>query len=889
MSGEDCPRIIRKIAVVRTEYLSARGIHANLECRVRGGRNVPPAGALSPEIDCTTVSGERLTIRVRDYDVRFLDRVASSEALGHLDLIVRARRGDVEAAAELRRRTNALYARIAARFSEPSIVQNDLVIPYTAVGEYPASVISQKGRILFDLSRRGLSTADFCLLSSAAYHLPPEERRKHLREAVHDLEILTGRKLENPDDPLLIAVRSALPEYFPGFMPTYLNVGLTPAVFKGLPRRYGKEAAGLIRLNNRKTILEALDPEAFAPIEKEIHPSLRPARTRELAEAVEALIARRNPELLTSAAAQLEFFQEKAYAYYETHLDALRNFMDREIHYPSLILQRMVCTVMDDQSYPGVLYSRHPRRGQGVFVQFARKVFGEDLMTGRLQPEERTFFHREEAREEFPAIYHFWDRLNQLEEIFQGPVIVEFTGVHGTFTTLQVNAAELAGAGMVTAVMDMHRAGRIGAGRVRELIKPYHIRQIESDAIEPKSLEVLPRLAQGMSVLPRAAVSGRLYFSADRVRQAKAERPRENVILAKERFTPQDAVDLPVVSGICSLSPAAIHVVTAAQNLGIPSLLSLESDGVRIDPDKREMINRDGRVVREGDWVTISSRWRRLFLGKAVYAPARLLRFMAGEHVDLTPAERPRFEQLARDYAAYRDLMEKFGEAEFGSLQDLGHALRYGRLRDSAKAGEFINRSFDLNEARVIDHLFEATLGTHLINLAAFERLTPDRQIRLLRAALALGRERGISGYEAGAFVIGGFVRPEWPGSFWRQFEPADVVRLINEWVLHQKYLVLMDAVDERRLRRVREEIINHGLPRVLVTAGFVRGFMSLKLAGIWLPAESEDLDPQTPEVLACLGRPYGDFFDFTDERSLGVLRRLCEKESVPLPGPEDR
>ncbi len=86
------PRIIRKIAVVRTEYLSAQGIHANLECRVRGGRNVPPAGALSPEIDCTTVSGERLTIRVRDYGVRFLDRVASSEALGHLDLIVRARR-----------------------------------------------------------------------------------------------------------------------------------------------------------------------------------------------------------------------------------------------------------------------------------------------------------------------------------------------------------------------------------------------------------------------------------------------------------------------------------------------------------------------------------------------------------------------------------------------------------------------------------------------------------------------------------------------------------------------------------------------------------------------------------------------------------------------------
>jgi len=881
--------MIRTIAVVRTEYLSARGIHANLERRVYGGRHVPPEGTLFPEIDYTTAAGERITIRVRDYDVRFLDRVASGEALEYLDLIHRARRGDGQAARELKRRTNVLYGKVASRFSEPSLVQNELVIPYTARGHYTDSAISQKGRILFDLSRRGMSTADFCLLSSAAYHLPQTEREQHLLDAVHNLEILTGRKLENPADPLLIAVRSALPEYLPGFMPTYLNVGLIPSVFDGLPARYGEEAAGMIRLNNRKTILEALDPADFATVEKGLIPAPDHARTLELCETIEALIARKAPELLTSAFEQLKFFQRRAYAYYEGRLDALRNFMIKETYYPALILQRMVCTVIDDRSYPGVLYSRHPRRGKGVFLQFARRVFGEDLMTGRLQPEERTFFEREETREEFPAIYHFWNRLGRLEEIFHGPVIVEFTGVHGTFTTLQVNAAELAGAGMLTAVMDLHRAGGIGADRVRELIKPYHVRQIESDAIDPKSLEVLPRLAQGLSVLPRAAVSGRIYFSADQVRKAKAEHPRENVILAKARFTPQDAVDLPVVSGICSLSPAAIHVVTAAQNLGIPSLLNLESDGVRIDPVRRELVNRDGRIIREGDWVTISSRWRSLFQGKAVFAPARLLRFMAGEHVELTPAERPRFEQLARDYAAYRALMEKVGAADFGSLQELGHALRYGRLRQNTRAAEFINRSFDLNENRLVDHLLEATLGTHLVNLAAFEKLTPNRRIRLLRSAMSLCRERGISGYEAGAFVIGGFVRPEWPGSFWRAFGPEEILRLINEWVLHQKYLALMDAVDERQLRRLRDEILTHGLPQISVTPAFVRGFLPLKLTGIVLPAAAgADFDPQTAEVADCLRRPYGDFYDFADQRSLGALRRVCDAEGVPVPKPED-
>jgi len=881
---------IRTIAEVRSEYLSAREIHANLEHRVRGTRNVPPPGVTSPEIDFTTEAGERLTIRVRDYDVRFLDRVSPETALEHLDLILRARRGDNAAAEELRRRTADLYERIASRFAEPSLVHNNFVIPYTAVGDYEDLQISQKGRILFDLSRRGFSTADFCILSAEAYQLSPEERRRHLLDSAHCLEILTGRKLESPDDPLLIAVRSALPEYFPGFMPTYLNVGLVPSVLAGLPQRYGEEGAALIRLNSRKTLLEALDPAAFAEMEKEIVPAIRPEKALELAEKIEDLIAARAPNLLTSAVEQLAFFQEQAYAYYESRLAVLRNFMSKDTYFPALILQRMVCTVIDDKSYPGVLYSRHPRLGDGVYMLYARKVFGEDLMTGNLQPEQRHFQNREEAREEFPAIYHFWNRLEQLEDIFKGPVIVEFSGVHGTFTILQVNAAELSGAGMLTAVMNLYRTGRIGAARVRELIKPYHVRQIESDAIDPKSVDTLPRFARGPSVLPRAAVSGRVYFSADRARQAKAERPRENVVLAKERFTPMDAVDLPIVSGICSLSPAAIHVVTAAQNLGIPSLLNLEGDGVRIDAEKREMSNAEGRIVREGDWVTISSRWRCLFLGKAVYAPARLLRFMAGENVELKPAERPRFEQLARDYAAYRTILESVGADEFTSLQDLGHALRYGRLRQNPRASEFINRSFDLNEPRLIERLIEATLGTHLINLAAYEKLSEDRQIRLLRGALALCRKRDVSGYEFGAFVIGGFIRPDSPGAFWRSFTPDEIVRIINEWLLHQKYLAIMDAVDERQIRRLRDQILSQGLPRLRITPIFVRGFMPLKLTGLSLPpVEGGHFDPQAAEALDCLGRPFGDFYDYSDERSLGLLRRLCEKEGVPLPGPEDR
>jgi len=884
------PRLIRKIAQVRSEYTSARLICSNLEHRIAGTRFERAPGYLPAEIDYVSADGTLGTLFVRDYDVRYLDRVAVEKATDHLETILRARRGDGDARRVLGRRTEETRRRISARFSGTSLLETDEVIPYTTTRSFSEAQISNKGSILLDLSGHGFATADFCLLAARAHGLPPDRLEKCLRNTIRNLEILSGRKLEDPENPLLIAMRSALPEYLPGFMPTYLNVGLIPEMLPGLPRRYGEEAALRIRLSNRKTLLEALDPEAFRDIEAEILPERTMEENVELISSIEALIKKHDPRLLTSAYKQIRFFLAKTYAYYESHLDALRNFMVRETHHPTIIFQRMVCSVIDRESYAGVLYSRHPRLGAGVLLQFARTIYGEDLMTGRLPAEERYFHSREETREEFPAVYHFWNRLSQLEEVFRAPVMVEFTGVHGTFTILQVNPAELTGAGMITAVMDMHRSGKISAERVRELIKPYHVRQVESDSVDPKSLAALTPFCQGISVLPRSAVSGKAYFSISR---AKKSEGGDNIVLIKERFTPQDAVDMQKISAICSLSPAAIHVVTSAQNLGIPALLNLEEGGVRIDPSNLSLVNRDGLTIREGDWVTVSSRGKTIYVGKAVFAPARLLRFMAGEKMSLTPAERVRFENLAFYYREYRKILENVDASAFQSLQDLGHSIRYGRLqKDPSSSAAMVNQCFDINRQKLAGRLLEVTLGTHLMNLTAYELLTPDRQINLLRDALALCREKGLSGYQAGAFVIGSLIRPESPGLFWEAFSPAEIGGLINEWVLHQKYMNILNDVGEKKISRARTFILSQGLKSLRIHPGMLKEFMPLKLSRIDLSEVRRvlplNIDPQTVEVLDLLGQPFSKFFNYDDPRSLARLKKICAAEKVPLPGPDD-
>jgi hypothetical protein len=861
--GPDLPHEVRAIAEVRSEYTSARLILANLDHRAAAKKWARATGYIPAETDYTAGNGEAHTISVRDYDVRSLDRVDPPQALEQLNLIHLARRGHAAAARELARRTEAVHEPIRRRFAGATLAENEHVIPYTTPVTHAEAQVSHKGAILIELTRRSIATADFTILGSSCYNLPPAEREEHLEAAISDLEILSGRRFEDPRNPLLLALRSAMPFYIPGFMPTYLNVGVTSALAPGLVRRYGEAGAARILLNNRKTLLEALDPESFREVEADLRPGLDIGQNIALARRIERTIEGRAPGLLEDARAQARFFLTRIYAYYENHIDVLRNFMAREAQFPAVIVQRMVCSAIDDRSYAGVLYSRHPRVGEGVFLQFARAVFGEDLMTGRLPPEERHFLSREEARRDFPAVYHVWDRLTQLETIFDGPVMVEFTGVHGTFTTLQANAAELTGTGMLTAVMDLHRTGLISTERVRQLVKPYHVRQVESDAIDPKSLHALKPFCKGLSVLPRSAVTGRVFFSSEAAKAAREAHPSDNVILVKERFTPTDVIDMQTASGICSLSPAAIHVVTSAQNLGIPVLLNLEEAGVRLDTAGRTLTNGEGLVLKEGDWASISSRLRTLYVGQAVFAPARLLRFMAGESVPLAAAERPRFEALAACYRDYRAIVEGVDATRFESLQDLGHAIQYGRLQDDPRKEDFVNRAFDANGDRLAARLMDVTLGSHYVNLAAFRLLSPERRVGLLKSVLAVCREKGLTGYRAGAFVVGSFVEPEAGPAYWESFEPGEIAALLNEWLLHQKYLRVLADVGERRINRARSVILAQGLSSVHIHRGWAVEFKGLRASAIDLREVRRRIgpgfDPQMAELLEVLmsaGRP---------------------------------
>lgn len=180
----------------------------------------------------------------------------------------------------------------------------------------------------------------------------------------------------------------------------------------------------------------------------------------------------------------------------------------------------------------------------------------------------------------------------------------------------------------------------------------------------------------------------------------------------------------------------------------------------------------------------------------------------------------------------------------------------------------------------------------HLINGTAFTCLTPDCRARLLHAVASRCLRHGLSGYQAGAFVVGSLIDPESPASFWERFEPGEIAFLLNEWVLYQKYLRVLDEVGENQINRARNYIHMQGLSTLCLPKHEATGFLTLKLSGIDLNEVRRRLpagvDPQTVELIEVLQRPFGTLFDFTNPSDLEHLRRACAQEGVPLPDPKE-
>ena len=853
-----------------------------------------PIGYLPPVVSYRLDGAAQSSITVRETDLPTLCNASLDDAKTHLALILNARSGHQDSAHRL------ACVRTAEGFLGISPVppsESRYVVPSSSAETHSEQEISQKAFILLKLSQMGYPVPDFAVLTTQSYAERHKDFELHLAEAIRQLELLTMQKLGDPKEPLIFALRCATAYYIPGLLDTYLNVGVTPRTLPSLEKIYGRLAAHKMFLNNLRNLCQALGREEHSHLLGTVRADLTDEQVVELTGRLCEELNPRHRELIEDPYRQADFLARQAYQHFEANQELVLALCRGAEHYPSLILQKMVCTVRDQESYVGVVHSRHSQTGVGIELQTAHNVFGEEMMTGTAEAQPLAFEDPETIRDTFPAVHHFVPSFGHLEREFEAPATIEFaveaTERHQLFALLQLNQTGMVGRAAVLSAVDMHKSGIISRQRVTELIRPYHIKQLTSDTIDEHDLLSLHKFCSGVSVLPRSAVSARVYFSGGAALTAKGQ--GEKVCLCKQTFLPTDSAVMREMDAIISLTSAAVHVVTICQSLGIPGLLSMEKSGVRLEPQEDGgLINAEGVELHEGDWVTISSRLATVYVGRAHFRPGRLLRFMQGESFALDGDEKTSFAQIAYAFRYYQQLNRGLEFDQTSTLSEVIRLVNFELRTDTDSARRLVNAWFDNHEELYSEEVLKSDIGDHLGQSNVFEMLTIERKIRFFRRTLAMLTQSHLSGYEAGAFMLGRFLCLRYPVKFWKAFTPIEIGLLVNEWVLFEKYMQVLHNVGERRVLLARKQILKNGLEELALHAGNLSwGLITLKLSHAPLEEAVRALpdwsDAQTRSVLDMLQQPFRYFYDFKACWSVRQLEKICKEENIRLPNPDDR
>lgn len=118
-----------------------------------------------------------------------------------------------------------------------------------------------------------------------------------------------------------------------------------------------------------------------------------------------------------------------------------------------------------------------------------------------------------------------------------------------------------------------------------------------------------------------------------------------------------------------------------------------------------------------------------------------------------------------------------------------------------------------------------------------------------------------------------------------------EVVFLLDEYILFEKYLQVLNDVGERHINRARKIILNDGISSVALAHIDPSVFVTLKLVfKDWDRVEAlakEDYDADTLYLVGLLKRSFGCFYDYRQDWSVNRLKAICEKEGVPIPEEE--
>ena len=202
---------------------------------------------------------------------------------------------------------------------------------------------------------------------------------------------------------------------------------------------------------------------------------------------------------------------------------------------------------------------------------------------------------------------------------------------------------------------------------------------------------------------------------------------------------------------------------------------------------------------------------------------------------------------------------------------------------------EYVNAWFDQHTDYYFNEILKSGLGSHMDQHKIYSFLTTERKVLFFKNVTRICLKKGKKGFTAGSFMLGRFLAQPHPVSFWKEFEPVEIVFLMNEFILFEKYMQILTEFGERHLSRAKNKILTEELENIPLSYLDPTTFITLKMSiRSWKKIEKQILpehDPDIWQLVRILQQPYGSLFHYDVPWSIEKLVEVCEQENLPVPG----
>ncbi len=483
-------------------------------------------------------------------------------------------------------------------------------------------LLGGKGAGLAEMTKIGLPVpAGFTISTEACDYFYkngkkyPTELKKQVAEHVARLEKVTRKKLGDPKNPLLVSVRSGSARSMPGMMETILNLGLNDRSVQGLAQSTKNER---FAYDAYRRFVQMYSTVVMELPKEDLEHRLRAMKERLGVKQDTDVPANGWKELVKEYKAN--FREKTGEDFPEDPIEQLWGAIgavfgswmaDKAVTYrrvekitgllgTAVNVVQMVFGNTGDNSGTGVCFTRDPSSGEKIFYgDYLVNAQGEDVVAGI-----RTPMHLSEMKRVMPKVYAQLEKVRvKLEKHYRDMQDMEFTVEDGTLYMLQTRTGKRTPAAAFRIAVDMANEKLITKEEAIGRIKPEDIERLFYPIIDAKvdrrSLESRI-LAKGINAVPGSAV-GKVVFSANKAEDWAAQ--GEKVILVRRETSPEDVGGMAVAQGILTATGGKTsHAAVVARGWGKCCVVGAES--LNIDY-KAGAMSANGKVVKEGDWLTL--------------------------------------------------------------------------------------------------------------------------------------------------------------------------------------------------------------------------------------------------------------------------------------------